>query len=135
MLGERWTLLILRDALEGMTRFGSFQESLGIAPDVLTDRLNTLVEYEVMRREAYQEPGRRTRYEYELTEAGKQLHVIIGGLQQWGDANLPWPEGPTALRQTRGTSKPLHVGFVDEDGREVPLDEVDTVHFNDYPNR
>jgi DNA-binding HxlR family transcriptional regulator len=135
VLGERWTLLILRDALAGMTRFGSFQESLGIAPDVLADRLNTLVEYGVMSREAYREPGRRTRYEYELTDAGRQLHVIIGGLQQWGDENLPWPGGPTTLRQSHSTSKPVHVAFVDENGQEVPLGDVDTVHLNDYPNR
>jgi hypothetical protein len=95
---------------------------------VLTERLNTLVEYGVMTREAYQEPGRRTRYEYHLTDAGRQLHVVIGGLQQWADAHLPWQEGPTVVRQSRTTGKPVRVAFVDGHGREVALDQVETLH-------
>lgn len=135
ILGERWTLLIVRDALEGMTRFESFRESLGIAPDVLTERLTTLVEYGVMTKDAYQEPGRRTRYEYHLTDPGRELHVIVGGLQQWGDAHLPWPSGPSTLRRAHPTGGPVHVGFVDEQGHEVPADQIDVHHTNGYPVR
>jgi DNA-binding HxlR family transcriptional regulator len=133
VLGERWTLLILRFALEGETRFEVFRECLGLAPDVLTERLNTMVEYGVMSKEAYQEPGRRSRYEYRLTEAGRELHVVIGGLQQWGDAHLPGDSGPTVVRQTRKTSKPVRVAFVDDRGQEVPLDQVDTLHTASHP--
>jgi DNA-binding HxlR family transcriptional regulator len=60
VLGERWTFLILREAMDGVTRFAQFRDVLGIAPDVLTDRLTTLVEYGVMSRAPYQEPGSRT---------------------------------------------------------------------------
>ncbi|MEV6415669.1 helix-turn-helix domain-containing protein [Kribbella sp. NPDC051718] len=133
ILGERWTLLILRVALEGETRFEVFRESLGMAPDVLSDRLNTLVEYGVMTKEAYQEPGSRTRYEYHLTEAGRELHVVIGGLQQWGDDHMPWDDGPTVVRQSRKTGRPVRVAFVDERGREIPLDQVETLHTAAYP--
>jgi DNA-binding HxlR family transcriptional regulator len=133
ILGERWTLLILRVALEGETRFEVFRECLGMAPDVLSERLNTLVEYGVMTKEPYQEPGHRTRYEYYLTEAGRELHVVIGALQQWGDDHIPWDGGATVVRQAHKTSKPVRVAFVDERGREVPLDQVDTLHTASYP--
>ena len=67
MLGERWTFLILREAFAGRTRFAEFRESLGVAPDVLTDRLTTLVDFGVLAREPYQEPGSRPRFDYPLT--------------------------------------------------------------------
>src|ERR1700742_508537 len=94
ILGERWTFLILREAVSGVTRFADFGKTLGVAPDVLTDRLTTLVQAGVMTKEPYQEPGRRQRYEYRLTEAGRELQVILGALQQWGDAHCPNPAGP-----------------------------------------
>ena len=98
VLGERWTFLILREALSGSTRFAEFRDALGVAPDVLTTRLATLVEYGVMTRDTYQEPGQRVRPAYHLTPAGRELHVIVGAYQQWGDKHLPRPEGPTMTR-------------------------------------
>src|SRR4051794_28734394 len=89
VLGERWTMLILREAFNGTTRFAQFRDNLGVAPDVLTDRLATLVEYGVLEREPYREPGARTRYAYHLTPAGAELRLVLGALQQWGDAHLP----------------------------------------------
>ena len=81
VLGERWTFLILRDAFLGKTRFAEFRESLGVAPDVLSDRLATLVSHGVMEREPYQEPGARSRSGYRLTPAGRELHVVLSALQ------------------------------------------------------
>ena len=125
VLGERWTFLILREAFLGATRFAEFRRRLGIAPDVLSDRLGTLTEYGVLRREPYQEPGERSRYAYRLTEAGQELQVILGALQQWGDEHLPHPDGPSMLRRRAGTGgTPLHVGYIDDDGREVSLPDV-----------
>lgn len=135
VLGERWTLLIVRDALGGMTKFEAFRESLHVGADVLTDRLGTLVDAGVMERRSYREPGRRTREEYHLTEAGRQLHVVIGGLQMWGDAHLPWPSGPSTERFDRRTGRPVSVAFVDEDGRRLAEEKVDVVHHNGYPTR
>jgi DNA-binding HxlR family transcriptional regulator len=127
VLGERWTFLILREANLGATRFATFRDALGIAPDMLSDRLSTLVRYGVMTREPYRDPGSRTRFAYHLTPAGRDLAVVLGSLQQWGDHYLPRAGGPTMLRRERGTGRPLHVGFVDDDGREVPLADVDMV--------
>lgn len=133
VLGERWTMLILREALGGATRFAQFKDSLGIASDVLTDRLGTLVEYGVLSKEPYQEPGSRTRYEYFLTPAGQDLRVVLGALQQWGDEHLPWPEGPSVIRRDRRNDRPIHIGFVDDRGREVAADNVAWVRTAAYP--
>jgi DNA-binding HxlR family transcriptional regulator len=125
VLGERWTFLILREAFLGATRFADFRQRLGIAPDVLSDRLSTLTEYGVLQREPYREPGERSRFAYRLTTAGQELQVILGALQQWGDDHLSHPDGPSMLRRRRGTGGgPLHVAYVDGNGREVTLPDV-----------
>lgn len=133
VVGERWTFLVLREALTGRTRFAEFRDALGVAPDVLSDRLNTLVEYGVLAREPYQEPGRRTRHAYRITPAGRELAVVLSALQQWGDQHLPRPSGPTMLRRRRGTDEPLHVAFVGADGREVPLADAEQVRTPAHP--
>ena len=133
VLGERWTFLILREAFSGLTRFSEFRSALGIAPDVLSERLNTLVKRGVMTRQPYQEPGSRPRDAYELTHAGRDLLVVLGSLQQWGDTYLPRPSGPTVVRRTSGTNRPLHVAFVDERGREVALTDVTFERTAAYP--
>jgi DNA-binding HxlR family transcriptional regulator len=124
VLGERWTFLILREAFFGVTKFAEFRDRLGIAPDVLSDRLSTLVRYGVMEREPYQEPGARPRFAYRLTPAGTELGVVLHALQQWGDKYLPRPEGPSVLRRIRGTDLPVHVGYLDDQGHEVALTDV-----------
>ena len=132
VVGERWTLLILRDAFLGTTRFSQFRHSLGVAPDVLADRLATLVTHGVLTRAAYQEPGSRAREEYRLTDAGRELRVVLGALQQWGDTHLPWPDGPTVTR-CGPDGAPLHGGFVDDGGAEV--DEITFVPTAAFPTR
>jgi DNA-binding HxlR family transcriptional regulator len=127
VLGERWTFLILRESFLGANRFAEFRDRLAVAPDVLSDRLATLVEFGVMEREPYQEPGARARLAYKLTPAGEELRVVLSALQQWGDLHLPRPEGPSMLRRVRGTDRPVHVGFVDDRGREVALADVATI--------
>ena len=134
VLGERWTMLILRESLGGATRFAQFKVALGVASDVLTDRLATLVSYGVLTKEPYQEPGSRTRYEYSLTPAGKELAVVLGALQQWGDEHLPWPDGPTVIRRDRRNDRPIRVGFVDDRGREVAPENVTWVRTAAYPS-
>jgi DNA-binding HxlR family transcriptional regulator len=133
VLGERWTFLILRDAFLGATRFAEFRDRLGVAPDVLSDRLATLVAYGVMEREPYQEPGARSRSAYRLTPAGRELQVVLSALQQWGDEHLPRPEGPSMLRRVKGTDGPVHVGYVDERGREVEPANVAMIPAEAYP--
>src|SRR5690349_24998809 len=135
VLGERWTLLILREAVKGSNRFSEFRSGLGVTPDVLTARLTTLVEHGVMEKVPYQEPGERVRFSYVLTDAGRELLVVLLALQQWGDKHLPWPDGPSILRQVEGTDRPVHVGLIDEDGNEVDTRSVAMIPTTASPGR
>lgn len=83
IVGEWWTFLVLRDAFLGVRRFEDFQRRLGIARNVLTARLQTLVSHGILERRRYQE--RPERYEYRLTDKGLELHPILVSLMQWGD--------------------------------------------------
>lgn len=83
VLGERWTLLVVRNALVGMTRFDDFQQSLAIAPNVLTDRLNRLVAEGVLRRQQYS--VRPPRDEYVPTQKGCELWPLLAAMVAWGD--------------------------------------------------
>jgi DNA-binding HxlR family transcriptional regulator len=84
VIGEWWTLLIIRDALFGVTRFDEFQKNLGIARNILANRLDTLVAAGVMERQCYDEG--RSRYDYVLTDKGRALWPVIVTLRQWGDS-------------------------------------------------
>jgi hypothetical protein len=75
----------------------------------------------------YREPGARSRSAYLLTPAGRELQVVLSALQQWGDEHLPRPGGPTMLRRVRGTDDPVHVGYLDEGGREVSAADVTVI--------
>jgi DNA-binding HxlR family transcriptional regulator len=127
VLGERWTLRILREATLGATRFSEFREQLGIAPDVLTDRLAALVEHGVLERVPYREPGARARSAYELTDSGRELAVLMSALGQWGYRHLPWPVEPTLDFRCADGDRPVHAAFVDDAGREVDAAEVAAV--------
>lgn len=83
IIGEWWTLLILRDAFLGVRRFEDFAERLGIARNVLTSRLETLVEAEVLERRVYDEA--RNRADYVLTPKGRALWPVLTAIRQWGD--------------------------------------------------
>lgn len=83
VVGDRWTLLLIRDAFEGIRRFDDFQASLGVARNVLTDRLGRLCDEGIMRRHRYQE--RPDRYEYRLTRKGVGLWPAMMSLLLWGD--------------------------------------------------
>lgn len=95
VIGERWTLLIVRDAVVGLTRFDEFQESLGIASNVLTNRLKLLCDEGVLERVPDEErPGRP---KYVLTEKGGELGPVLFSLLKWGDRHYPTPKGPPRL--------------------------------------
>jgi DNA-binding HxlR family transcriptional regulator len=124
VVGERWTILILREALVGTTRFADFERILKMPPDTLADRLTTLVDYGIMTRESYQEPGQRSRPSYHLTPVGRELHTVVGAMSDWGDHHLPRNEGPTMVRKSRRTGRQVHAGFIDELGYEIHPDDV-----------
>jgi DNA-binding HxlR family transcriptional regulator len=131
--GERWTFLIVREALAGVTRFAEFRDRLKVAPDVLSDRLATLVDAGVMEKRPYREPGSRARFSYHLTEAGRELRVVLGALQQWGDAHRPREKGATIIRRTADGDRPVSVAFVDDTGAVVPLERVEFRRTAAYP--
>src|SRR5215218_9699954 len=91
VIGERWTILILRDAFLGIRRFDDFQRSLGIARNVLNARLQRLIDAGVLERRLYQE--RPLRYEYRLTQRGRDLWPALVSLMQWGDRHLAGEQG------------------------------------------
>lgn len=85
-IGEWWTLLIIRDAFLGVTRFDDFRERLGIARNILTSRLDTLVDADILERRLYDEA--RERYDYVLTAKGRALWPVLTTLRQWGDKHI-----------------------------------------------
>jgi DNA-binding HxlR family transcriptional regulator len=89
VLGEKWTLMIVRDALGGSTRFSQFQQSLGIPREVLTARLASLVDGGVLERTTYKPEGARAREEYVLTDAGRDLSLVLLALGGWADRHRP----------------------------------------------
>jgi DNA-binding HxlR family transcriptional regulator len=93
-VGEWWSILILRDALLGATRFDQFQKSLGIAPNILTRRLVALVEAGMFEKHRYSDHPPRD--EYRLTERGRDFRSVIWALLAWGNRHLA-PEGPSVL--------------------------------------
>ena len=124
IVGERWTLLIVRDAFLGRTRFDQFQESLGIARNVLADRLGRLVDEGILERVRYSE--RPERFEYRLTEKGRDLRVALAGLRQWGD-KYSSPKPPTIMRR-KSDRKPVVAAFVPRGAPNIlRSDEVETV--------
>src|SRR5712691_10468749 len=99
-VGEWWSILILRDAFAGMTRFDEFQTSLGIAPNMLTRRLNSLVESGLLERRRYSEHP--PRHEYVPTARGRDLRPVVIALLAWGNRHFA-PEGPSVVLINRKT--------------------------------
>jgi DNA-binding HxlR family transcriptional regulator len=124
VVGERWSLLILREAHAGVTRFADFQANLGIATNMLITRLGKLVAADIFEKREYQLPGDRARPEYHLTPAGRDLAIVLGALQQWGDAHFPLPKGPVSQRSNRVSGEKVSVSFVDELGAPIDTSQV-----------
>jgi DNA-binding HxlR family transcriptional regulator len=95
IIGDRWSILILRDAFRGVRRFEEIQQDLGIARNVLTDRLAKLVANGVLEKRQYQD--RPPRFEYRLTAKGIDLSPALVALMRWGDKHLAGDHGPTVL--------------------------------------
>jgi DNA-binding HxlR family transcriptional regulator len=106
-VGDRWTMLVIRDAFVGIRRFDEFQERLGIARNVLTDRLSRLVDEGILEKSEYQE--RPQRFEYRLTAKGIDLFPVLISLMKWGDRHAPHEDGPPLSVVHRGCG-----GEVDE---------------------
>ena len=110
VIGDRWTMLVVRECFFGIRRFDQMQERLGITRHVLADRLRKLEKDGVLRREAYQE--RPVRYEYRLTESGKTLYPLLVSLIDWADSNVPTSESSVTLI-SRETGIPIAPKLID----------------------
>jgi DNA-binding HxlR family transcriptional regulator len=125
-VGERWTLLIVRDVQLGLHRFEDLRSELGIARNVLTARLKLLVEAGVIERRPYCDHPQR--WEYHLTPMGRELAVPIVALMQWGDKHLAHPDGPPRRARHRSCGGAVEVGFCCIScGTPVPAREVEVV--------
>ena len=124
VVGTRSTILLMREAYYGTTRFDDFAHRVGITDAVASARLRELVDAGLLVRRPYREPGQRTRYEYVLTPAGTDLLPVLLALWQWGDKHLAREEGPALLLRHTDCSAPLTVEVRCTDGHEVALDEV-----------
>jgi DNA-binding HxlR family transcriptional regulator len=124
VIGERWTLLILRDAVLGLTRFEEFQDSLGIASNVLTNRLKLLCEQGVLeRRPDEQRPGRP---KYVLTDKGREVAPALITLMKWGDRHYPTPNGPPRLTLHTGCGGTVGADLhCERCGKHVSVDELE----------
>lgn len=109
VLGEKWTMLVLREAFYGVCRFDDFARALGCGRGVLSARLKTLREAGILERREYKEPDRRTRAEYRLTDKGRDLFPAILALSQWSERWTPPPEGPVARVLSRKSGRPVTV--------------------------
>lgn len=110
VIGERWSMLVVRDAFLGVRRFDDFQRSLGLSRNVLASRLARLVELGVLRKQPYSE--RPLRYEYRLTESGHDLFPVVMALVEWGDKHAPAEGGVPKVfrhRDCGGALDPRHM--------------------------
>ena len=123
IVGERWTILLVRDAMLGIRRFEDFQARLGVSRAVLSDRLGQLVEHGVMERVRYQR--RPDRYEYTLTELGLELWPAIKALHEWG-ASLTGHTPPRQFRHRDCGGRPRAAVHCDKCGEELTVDDVVT---------
>jgi DNA-binding HxlR family transcriptional regulator len=129
VLGDRWTLVILRQAFSRVRRFDDFQRSLGISRSLLTERLNRLVDEGILRREPYKDQI-RTRDEYRLTEKGLDLYPVLMALREWGDRYMADEGPPVRVRHRDCGGVPRinltcdrcgeHVGPRDAEARPAP---------------
>jgi DNA-binding HxlR family transcriptional regulator len=110
VIGDRWTLLILRDAFKGVRRFDDLQRDLGIARNILTDRLQKLVDHGVLDRTPYQ--SRPLRYEYRLTPKGRDLSPALVALMHWGDKWLAEEGRPPLVLTHKRCGSPVDQSFI-----------------------
>ncbi|SME88800.1 helix-turn-helix domain-containing protein [Streptomyces sp. Amel2xC10] len=120
IVGEKWTLLILRDAAAGVRRFDDFHRHIGLSEAVLSDRLRKLTAAGILTTVPYREPGSRSRNAYRLTRKGWDLWPVLVALRQWGDMYAPEPDGPVLDIRHEECGAPVRV-VVECSTENVPL--------------
>lgn len=123
VIGEKWSLLIVRNALRGQTKYSEFRESLGAPTDILTNRLGKLVDAGILERRSYREPGDRERSSYHLTPKGEALRVVVAAMITWADEFTPAPQG-AASKLVDAEGAAVVLAYVDGSGAVIDRDEV-----------
>jgi DNA-binding HxlR family transcriptional regulator len=122
VVGDWWTLLIVRDAFHGLSRFVDFQKNLGLAKNILSARLRTLVANGILEKRPSADGGARD--EYGLTEKGRRLRVVLLALRQWGEDNL-FAEGEPMMVASDRDNRPLaRLRLMNEEGRALEPEEI-----------
>ena len=119
VVGEKWTLLILRESFYGATRFEQFHRVLQCPRNLLSERLALLVDEGILERSEYREPGSRARKEYRLTDKGRELALALLALMQWGDRHKADPGGPPVVARHAACGRDLQVTFACSKGHIV----------------
>lgn len=119
VIGQKWTLLILRDAFNGVRRFDQLRDHLGVSDPVLAERLRTLVAAGLLEPASYIEPGRRARKEYRLTDKGRELYPALIALLQWGDKHCSGPDGAPVSVTHRDCGEPVEAKVMCTAGHEL----------------
>ncbi|MTD07048.1 transcriptional regulator [Serratia sp. YC16] len=115
LVGEWWSILILRDAFQGLSRFDEFQQSLGMSPTLLARRLKDLVAHGILHKELYQ--TRPARYQYLLTERGNDFLPVLAALSQWGNRHLTDGDISAQLIDSR-SDQPIEVQLINHDTQQ-----------------
>jgi DNA-binding HxlR family transcriptional regulator len=126
LIGDRWTLLILRSALYGVRRFDDLQADIDVPRSVLSNRLAGLVETGIMERREYRDEGQRARVEYPLTKMGRALSLPFLAMTAWGDKWLGDGVSPLTLR-SKSSGERFSVALVDARGRRADAQDVEMV--------
>ncbi|MFF7646174.1 winged helix-turn-helix transcriptional regulator [Streptomyces canus] len=127
IVGEKWTILILREVWYGSSRFSDFERVLGCPRNLLSTRLRMLVKEGILATETYREPGARSRPKYVITPKGMDLVPAVMGLLQWGDRYRADPEGPAILTRHRGCGAHVHTEIRCAEGHPVQADDVESI--------
>jgi DNA-binding HxlR family transcriptional regulator len=121
-IGDWWTMLIVRDAFQGKKRFSDFRTSLGLAKNILSSRLKTLVGNGILQKQP--SPDGSPHNEYHLTEKGRRLRLVLLALRQWGEDNLFADGEPMMLALDRQNRPIARLQLLNEDGKRLELGEI-----------
>ncbi|MGW3689547.1 winged helix-turn-helix transcriptional regulator [Streptomyces sp. NPDC005125] len=127
IVGEKWTILILREVWYGSSRFSDFERVLGCPRNLLAARLRMLVEEGILATETYKEPGSRSRPRYVITPMGMDLVPAVMGLLQWGDRYRADPEGPAVLARHHACGAHVDVQMRCGEGHSVRAEDIESV--------
>lgn len=125
IVGDKWVMMIVRDAMIGVTRFDELRTRLGCSAPVLSNRLRRLVQEQILEPVPYRDPGQRTRLEYRLTAKGSALFHALAAIMQWGDEFLADPEGSAFSVRHAGCGCLAHIAsYCEVNGAAIGSDEL-----------